>query len=131
MEQSGAETGRRVFRCLIADDSLFARRNIARIISAIGGEVVAEACNGKEAVDLYEKLNPDLVLLDITMPEMDGVDTLRRIIAANRHAKVIMISSVGHKELVWKAISLGASHFVTKPYSPEYAGMIIQSVVGQ
>lgn len=131
MEQSAVSPAGRPFRCLVADDSQFARRNISRIISSVGGEVVAEAVNGEEAVDLYARTQPDLVLLDITMPVLDGIDTLKRIIASDQNAKVIIVSSVGHKDMIWNAICLGARHFVTKPFSPEYAGMIIKSVVGQ
>lgn len=131
MEPSGADTPLGIFRCLVADDSLFARKNISQVICSMGGEVVAEASNGAEALELFKQHSPDLVLLDITMPEMDGVDTLRRIMEVRQDAKVIMVSSVGHKEMVWRAISLGARHFVLKPYSAEYAGMIIRSVVQQ
>lgn len=129
MAQSDVAEYKRTFRCLIADDSVFARKNIAKIVSMVGGDVVGEATNGQEAVELYVKLHPDLVLLDITMPVLDGVDTLRKIMEANKDAKVIMVSSIGHKEMVWKAICLGAKHFVTKPYTPDYAGMIIRSIV--
>ena len=129
MEQLGINTGNGAFRCLIADDSEFARRNIAKIVSTIGGNIVGEATNGMEAVELYLELNPDLVLLDITMPRLDGVDTLRRIMEKDKNAKVIMVSALGHKEMVWKAICLGAKHYVTKPYNPSHVGMIIKSVL--
>lgn len=129
MEQLGVDTCNRAFRCLIADDSAFARKNIAKIVSTIGGNIVGEATNGMEAVELYLKLNPDLVFLDITMPQLDGVDTLRRIMEKDKNAKVIMVSALGHKEMVWKAICLGAKHYVTKPYEPGYVGMIIKSVL--
>ena len=119
----------RTFQCLVADDSDFARKNMEKVIAMSGGSVIAEAKNGKEAVDLYFKHHPDLVLLDITMPEMDGVDTLQKIIEGDSKAKVIMVSSVGHKEMVWKAICMGAKHFVTKPFSPSYAIMVVKSVV--
>lgn len=119
----------RTFQCLVADDSDFARKNMGKVVDMSGGSVIAEAKNGREAVDLYFKHHPDLVLLDITMPEMDGVDTLQKIIEGDCNAKVIMVSSVGHKEMVWKAICMGAKHFVTKPFSPSYASMVVQSVL--
>lgn len=128
MEQT-INTSRKNFKCLIVDDSEFARKNIARIVSTVGGDVIGEAKNGMEAVELYFKLNPDLTLLDITMPVLDGVETLKRIMEKDSNAKVIIVSSVGHKEMVWKAISLGAKHYVTKPFNPDYASTIIQSVV--
>lgn len=121
----------KMFRCLIADDSTFARRNIARVVERLGGCVVAEAENGVEAVELYFQVRPDLVLLDITMPLQDGVDTLRKIVEKDKGAKVIIVSSIGHKEMVWKALCLGAKSFVTKPYSADYAGMMIKAVVDE
>lgn len=131
MEQLTINNNRQTFTCLIADDSEFARKNIAKIVSVVGGEIVGEAKTGEEAIELYLRLNPDIVLLDITMPVLDGVDALRKIMDANKDAKVIMVSSVGHKEMVWKALCLGAKHFVTKPYTPEYVSIIIKAVVEQ
>jgi two-component system chemotaxis response regulator CheY len=117
------------FRCLVADDSAFARRNIANVVQTAGGDIVGEAANGEEAVDLYSRLRPDLVVLDITMPQLDGIEALRRIMDHDKNAKVVMISSIGHKEMVWKAICLGAKSFVTKPYNPDYARLIIHEVM--
>jgi len=131
MAHSVADVDRKEFRCLVADDSAFARKNIAQVLEKLGGSVVGEASNGLEALALYGTLHPDLVLLDITMPQLDGVETLRQIIEQDKNARVIMVSSIGHKEMVWKAICLGAKSFVTKPYDPDYAGMIIQEVVGK
>jgi two-component system chemotaxis response regulator CheY len=117
------------FRCIIADDSAFARKNIGGIVTGVGGSIVGEAANGREAVELYEKLHPDLVLLDITMPLQNGVDAIREIMEKDKTARIIVVSSIGHKEMVWKALSLGARHFITKPFDQEYAGSIIRSVV--
>lgn len=117
------------FTCLVADDSEFARKNIGKIVSMIGGKVIGEAKNGEEAVDLYFRVKPDLMLLDVTMPQLNGVEALRNIMGRDKIAKVIMVSSVGHKEMVMKAIELGAKHFITKPYNPGYAGLIIKSVI--
>jgi two-component system chemotaxis response regulator CheY len=129
MAHSVADTERKEFRCLVADDSAFARKNISQVLVKLGGSVVGEASNGLEALALFGSLHPDLVLLDITMPQLDGVETLRQIIEQDKNARVIMVSSIGHKEMVWKAICLGAKSFVTKPFDPDYAGMIIQEVV--
>ena len=130
MAHSIADSDKKAFRCIVADDSAFARKNITQVLEKLGGSVVGEASNGLEALALYGTLHPDLVLLDITMPQLDGVETLRQIIEQDKNARVIMVSSIGHKEMVWKAICLGAKSFVTKPYDPDYAGMIIQEVVG-
>ncbi len=131
MAHSMPDTAKKEFRCLVADDSVFARRNLTSVLEKLGGSVVGEASNGLEALSLYGTLHPDLVLLDITMPQLDGVETLRRIIEQDKNARVIIVSSMGHKEMVWKAISLGAKSFVTKPFDPVHAGMIIQDVVRQ
>ena len=125
------DTDKKEFRCIVADDSAFARRNISSVLAKIGGSVVGEASNGLETLSLYDTLHPDLVLLDITMPQLDGVETLRRLIEQDRNARVIIVSSIGHKEMVWKAICLGAKSFVTKPFDPDYAGKIIQEVVNR
>ncbi len=129
MGQSAPEVINGAFTCLVADDSEFARRSISKVVSLIGGKVIGEAKNGLEAIDLYSSLQPDLVLMDITMPELDGIETLQRIMEKDRNARVIIVSSLGHKEMIWKAICLGAKHFFTKPYTPDYAGMIIRSVL--
>lgn len=117
------------FRCVVADDSEYARGNISRVIEKLGGTVVGQAGSGREAVTLFGRLHPDLVLLDITMPELDGVEALRQIRDLDGAAKVIMVSSLGHKEMVWRAMRLGARHFITKPFSPDYAGLVIRSVL--
>jgi len=129
MGQRTDEANTKPFKCLVADDSTFARKNIGSIVAKIGGVVVGEASNGNEAVELYFKLRPDLLLLDITMPQQDGVDTLRKIVEGDKEAKVIMVSSIGHKEMIWRALCLGAKHFITKPYNAEYAGWIIKSIL--
>ncbi len=131
MAHSIPDTDKKEFRCLVADDSVFARRNISTILAKLGGSVVGEASDGLEALSLYDALHPDLVLLDITMPHLDGVETLRRIIEQDKNARVIIVSSLGHKEMVWKAISLGAKSFVTKPLDLVHAGTIIHDVMSR
>lgn len=131
MEQLECDNVDRPFTCLVADDSLFARKNIGKVVSLIGGRVIGEATNGMEAIELYRQLNPDLVLMDITMPELDGIEALRKIRELDNCATVIMVSSLGHKEMMWRAISLGAKHFFSKPYAPDYAAMIIKSVLAK
>lgn len=129
MEAAMPKTEGNAFRCVIADDSAFARKNIAGVIARLGGTVVGEAANGKEAVDLFDRFRPDLVLLDITMPLQNGVDALRQIMERDQTAKVVVVSSIGHKEMIWKAITLGAKHFITKPFDQDYVGAIIRSVI--
>ncbi len=129
MEQEEVVMDIKGFRCVVADDSAFARKCIASVLEKIGGSVVAEATNGLEAIELYSRHQPDLVLLDIIMPQLDGVEALRQIIDLDKTAKVIIVSSLGDKEMVWKALCLGAKSFVTKPYNPLFAGMVISDVV--
>ena len=129
MSSAEAQKSCGAFRCLVADDSEFARGNISRVIEKLGGTVVGEAGSGREAVSLFGRLRPDLVLLDITMPELDGVEALRQIREQDGAAKVIMVSSLGHKEMVWQAMRLGASHFITKPFTADYASLVIRSVI--
>lgn len=117
------------YRFLLVDDSEFARKNIARIVCMIGGVIAGEAGTGKEAIEQYKKIKPDVVLMDITMPEMEGVDAVREIIKEDPKATVIMVSSIGHKDLVKKALALGAKHFITKPIRVEYDVKIIKAVL--
>jgi two-component system chemotaxis response regulator CheY len=131
MEQLECDDVDMPFTCLVADDSLFARKNIGKVVSRIGGRVIGEAKNGREAIELYAQLNPDLVLMDITMPELDGIEALRKIREKDNGARVIIVSSIGHKEMMWKAICLGAKHFFSKPYTPDYAAMIIKAVLAK
>jgi len=118
------------FTCLVVDDSDFARLSISQIVETVGGEVIGHAKNGLEGVNLYEELHPDLVVLDITMPEMDGLEALDRIKSLDSDAKVIIVSAVGNKEKVKRAITKGALHFITKPVKADYVGSIIRSSIG-
>jgi len=129
MRQQAVEKYEKGFTCLVADDSRFARANIAKLVSSMGGEVVGEASNGFEAVELFSKLKPDLVLLDITMPELDGLEALSRIMEQDRNARVIIVSALGNREKVKQAIGLGAIHFVTKPIKAQYVSSIIRASV--
>ncbi len=126
---SSVDEQRRTITCLVADDSQFARKNVAAIVAKLGGSIVGEAKNGVEALELFSSLSPDLVLLDITMPQLDGIGTLRAIMERNPGAKVVIISSLGNKDMVWKAIGLGAKSFLTKPLNADYAALVIGDVV--
>lgn len=119
------------YRFLIVDDSIFARKNIAKVVEAIGGIVAGEASNGKEAVDKYFALKPDLVLMDISMPEMEGIEALSLIRKRDKGAKVVIVSALGHEELVKKSLALGAKHFISKPVELNKAAMIIKFVLEQ
>ena len=133
MEQEATNTIKKKdstpYRFLLVDDSEFARKNISRVVSMLGGVIAGEAATGREAVEKYHKIRPDVVLMDITMPEMEGVDAVSEIIKKDRQATIIMVSSLGHKDMVKKALNNGAKHFITKPVQAEYAVKIVRSVL--
>jgi two-component system chemotaxis response regulator CheY len=106
-------------KVLIVDDAAFMRMMIKNILTKNGFEVVGEASNGAEAVELYKKLQPDLVTMDITMPEMDGIEALKKIKEIDPNAKVIMVSAMGQQQLVIEAIQAGAKDFIVKPFQPD------------
>ena len=103
-------------RILIVDDSKTSRRILKNILTEYGHELVGEGTNGQEGFDLYRKLKPDIVTLDITMPVMDGVEALKKIIEFDPQAKVIMVTAAGQRDNVMTAIKAGAFEFVTKPF---------------
>ena len=106
-------------RVLIVDDAMFMRMMLKDILSKNGYEVVGEAANGKEAIDKYKRLRPDLVLLDITMPEMEGIEALKKIKMIDPKAKIIMCSAMGQQVMVIEAIQNGALDFVVKPFQQD------------
>ncbi len=107
-------------RVLVVDDAAFMRLTLRNILDKNGFEVVGEASNGLEAVEKYFTLKPDIVTMDITMPEMDGVEALGAIRSKDPAAKIVMISALGQETWVKKAVMLGAKGFVVKPYKEDY-----------
>lgn len=106
-------------RILITDDALFMRVTLKKILTENGYEVVGEAQNGVEAVAAFKNLNPDIVTMDITMPEMDGLTALKEIRAINPEARVVMCTAMGQKNMVVEAIQSGAKDFIVKPFQPD------------
>src|SRR5512142_58063 len=106
-------------RFLVVDDSVFARKNLARMIETFGGQVAGEAGDGCTAITEYDRTMPDIVLMDITMPQMEGIEAAERIVRQHPDARVIMVSSVGYQENIVAALQKGARHFVQKPVKPE------------
>lgn len=105
-------------KILIADDAAFMRMRLRKVLEGAGYEVI-EASNGQEAIALYQQEKISAVLMDITMPEMDGVAATRAICQADPTARVIMVSALGQQAMIVSAIQAGAKDFVVKPYEPE------------
>ena len=103
-------------RILIADDSMFMRSTLKEILVEGGHEVVGEAGNGAQVVELFQKLNPDLVTMDITMPQMSGLEALKKIIELKPDAAVIMLTSISKPENAMEALKNGAKNYITKPF---------------
>ena len=116
-------------RVLIADDASFMRQMIRDIIDSEGYEVVGEATDGLEVVETYQKLHPELVMLDIVMPKCSGIDALRRILAADRNARVVMCSALGQESLVQEALQAGARGFIVKPFKPDAVVATLRKVL--
>ena len=132
MEQFAAvkrKDGQQV-RYLVVDDSVFARKNLARIIETFGGKLAGEAGDGKTAITEYDRLKPDIVLMDITMPQMEGIEAVERIVRQHAEARIVMVSSVGYQENILAALQKGAKHFVQKPVKPEVLYEILRYVLG-
>ena len=106
-------------RILVVDDAAFMRKMVGDALAKGGHEVVGEAGNGVEAVARFQELKPDLMTLDITMPDKDGLTALAEIVAADPSARVVMCSALGQEAKVLEAIKLGAKDFVVKPFQPD------------
>lgn len=115
---------------LICDDAAFMRMMIKDILTKNGYNVVGEAENGAKAVEKYAELKPDLVLMDITMPEMDGIQALKKIKESDGSAMVIMCSAMGQQAMVIEAIQGGAKDFIVKPFQAERVLEAVKKVVG-
>jgi two-component system chemotaxis response regulator CheY len=118
-------------RYLIVDDSVFARKNLSRMVESFGGQVAGEAGDGRAAIAEYDRLQPDLVLMDITMPEMEGIEAAERIVRQHPEARIIMVSSVGYQENIVAALQRGARHFVQKPVKADVLYEVIKYVMGE
>ncbi|ABP66874.1 response regulator [Caldicellulosiruptor changbaiensis] len=117
-------------RILIVDDAAFMRMMLKDIITKNGYEVAGEAENGLKAVELYKELKPDLVMMDITMPEMDGIQAVREIKKIDPQAKIIMCSAMGQQAMVIESIQAGARDFIVKPFQAERIVEAIKKVLG-
>lgn len=117
-------------KILIVDDAAFMRMILKDILTKAGYEVVGEASNGNEGLMKYEEIQPDLVTMDITMPECDGLDGLSKIMSSDPNARVIMCSAMGQQIMVLDAIKRGAKDFIVKPFQPEKVVTSVKKVLG-
>ena len=115
---------------LVVDDAAFMRMMIKDILTKNGYNVAGEAENGAKALEKYNEVKPDLVLMDITMPEVDGIQALKNIKAADPNAKVIMCSAMGQQAMVIESIQSGAKDFIVKPFQPDRVLEAVKKVVG-
>lgn len=104
-------------KVMVVDDSLIIRQTIKKYLSDIDVEIVGTAENGKVALDLFKKTNPDIVTLDITMPEMDGLTLLERMINLNKDVKIMIVTALADKSTGLKAMQMGAKCYITKPFT--------------
>ena len=112
-------------RVLVVDDAAFMRKVLGDALASGGHEVVGEAANGKQAVESFQSLRPELTTLDITMPEKDGLEALAEIMAIDPAARIVMCSALGQESKVLESIKLGAKDFVVKPFQ---AGRVLEAV---
>lgn len=115
-------------RVLIADDAMFMRMILRDILTRLGLDVV-EAENGEDAVSKYSETHPDLTVLDIIMPKMDGIEALKNILRSNQGASIIMCSASGQQAKVQEALSLGAKDFIIKPFNPNKVTEVLKRYV--
>lgn len=118
-------------KVLVVDDAIFMRKMISDILVENGMEIVGEADTGSDAVERYNELKPDLVTMDIIMPEMNGIDAVRQIISVDSNARIVMCSALGQQALVQEAISAGAKDFLIKPFNPSRVIEVVTKVLNQ
>lgn len=118
-------------KILLVDDAAFMRMMIKDTLSKNGYTDLYEAGDGAQAVDKYEEIKPDLVIMDITMPNMDGLEALKAITAKHPDAKIVMCSAMGQEAMVIEAIKLGAKDFIVKPFKPDRILKTVSAVLPQ
>lgn len=118
------------FKILLVDDASFIRTLLRRIVEENGHYVIGEACNGIEAISKYKELNPDLIFMDITMPEMDGITTIKEIRQIDHVVKIVVCSAMSQKKMVLEAVKSGADDFIEKPFKEEKIIEVLNSFEG-
>ncbi len=117
------------YKVFVVDDSKFMRMMLGEVITCMGCEVI-EVDGGRRAVTMYEHYKPDLVTLDILMPEQDGIETLKQIFKVDPQAKVVMVTALGMEDYIKQAMELGACGFIIKPFSSEQVETVVAKVLG-
>ena len=117
-------------KVLVVDDAIFVRAAIKKYVEKAGHEVVGEGGDGQEAVEVFEEVKPDAVIMDITMPRMSGLEALKAIKEKDKDVKVIMCSAMGQQDSIATAIQYGATDFVIKPFTEEQIVAKIKQVLG-
>ncbi|MEW6725559.1 response regulator [Desulforudis sp. 1088] len=118
-------------RVLIVDDAAFMRMMLRNILTKAGYEIVGEAENGRTALDLYKELKPDVVTMDITMPEMNGIEAVKALKQVDPQARIVMISAMGQQAMVMEAVQAGAKDFIVKPFQQDRVLQAIESALNR
>jgi two-component system chemotaxis response regulator CheY len=117
------------FTFLIVDDSRFARSSLIKLVEQLEGEVLGEAASGAEALELHEQLRPDVVTMDLSLPDVDGIILVRKMMGLNPNTMIILSSGISHEEVIEEALRAGAEHFISKPLNVDKAKKIIEWVL--
>lgn len=117
-------------KILLVDDAAFMRMTIKNCLSKAGYDNLLEAADGQEAVNVYNTEKPDLVIMDITMPNKDGIQALKEIKASDPESKIVMCSAMGQESMVVDAIRFGAMDFIVKPFKPDRILQTVQKILG-
>ena len=118
-------------RIMVVDDSGLTVKKMAKMLEGLGHEVAAVAATGQEAVDAYAAVSPDIVAMDITMPDLDGIEATRRIMAVSPDARIVIVTSHGQEQMVMDAIEAGAKGYILKPVKPEKLKETLETVAAK
>lgn len=118
-------------KILIVDDSVFMRNILKNILEKGHYSIAGEANNGNECIEKFKELKPDLITIDMIMPEMNGIDAVKKLVEINPGAKIIMVSAMGQQLLIEEALKAGAKNFIIKPFQPEKVLETIKTVLGE
>ncbi|MCP4405362.1 MAG: response regulator [bacterium] len=118
-----------LFTFLIVDDSRFARSSLVKLVEQIGGNVIGEAASGAEALEKHADLHPDVVTMDLSLPDVDGIILVRKMMGVYPDTLIILSSGISHEEVIEEALRAGGEHFISKPLDVEKAKLIIDWVI--